>query len=65
MLRLSLVTIERLAESGDDDAIAAVREWRTLAHLADEDAVGDRKVMAWRTSNDKITVALIPESRVR
>ena len=61
MLRLSLVTIERLAEAGDDDAIAAVREWNLLSHLANEDV----KVMAWRTLNDKITVQLIPESRVR
>lgn len=61
MLRLSLVTIERLAEAGDDEAVAAVREWRTLAHLANEGV----KVMAWRTPNDKITVSLIQESRVR
>lgn len=61
MLRLSLVTIERLAEAGDDEAIAAVREWRLLSHLANEDV----KVMAWRTSNDKINVSLMQESRVR
>jgi hypothetical protein len=54
VIRLSLHTIEYLAACGDEGASAAKREWKLLSELANDDV----KVFAWRTSSDKIVVAL-------
>ncbi len=60
MLRISLSTIETLAEHGDQEAVEAGREWLLLSELKDcEKNRSVRKVMAWVSPTNKIAVALM------